>query len=126
MHLLFTYGTLRDPAVQQAVFGRLVDCEDDSLPGFRVEDVLITDPDVLAASGLDRHPMLRRDPGGASVHGGRLQLTDSELAAADRYEVDDYERVEVVLASGHRAWAYASAQEAADLRAAFAAENNGA
>ena len=45
MHLLFSYGTLRDPGVQAAVFGRAVACTDDALPGFRVDQVAITDPD---------------------------------------------------------------------------------
>jgi hypothetical protein len=34
-------------------------------------------------------------------------LTEAELAATDRYEVDVYARVEVRLESGTRAWVYA-------------------
>lgn len=115
MQLLFTYGTLQLPSVQQAIFGRLIDLEPDALPGFRVEDVLITDPAVIAASGKDRHPMLRRAGSGDAVPGATLTLDDAQLAAADDYEVDDYRRVEVSLASGRRAWVYASAAEAAEL-----------
>jgi hypothetical protein len=112
MNLLFTYGTLRDPGVQTALFGRLVPAADDAIPGFRLDYVTITDPAVLATSGSDRHPVLR--PGGADdrVPGACLELTDAELAAADRYEVDDYTRVQVTLVSGSRAWVYVSADDA--------------
>ncbi|GIG86241.1 hypothetical protein [Plantactinospora endophytica] len=34
-------------------------------------------------------------------------MTDDELAAADRYEVDDYHRTLVFLGTGVRAWVYA-------------------
>jgi hypothetical protein len=35
--------------------------------------------------------------------------TASELTAADAYEVSDYRRVEILLKSGRRAWAYVKA-----------------
>ena len=112
MNLLFTYGTLRDPGVQATLFGRRVPAVDDAIPGFRLDYVTITDPEVLAASGSDRHPLLR--PGGVDdqVPGSCLELTDDELEAADRYEVDDYTRVQVTLVSGHLAWVYVSADDA--------------
>jgi hypothetical protein len=43
------------------------------------------------------------------VAGTVLELTAEELAAADRYEVDDYRRVPVRLGSGLQAWVYLSA-----------------
>ncbi|MCV7192203.1 gamma-glutamylcyclotransferase family protein [Mycolicibacterium brumae] len=112
MHLLFSYGTLRDPNVQQALFGRPVPCEDDSLPGFELAEVLITDPAVIAASGSDRHPILRRGTPEDVVAGACLRLNDEELAAADDYEVDDYARIPVTLGSGRQAWAYVAAADA--------------
>ena len=48
---LFTYGTLRDGAVQQQLFGRLVPGTPDAIPGFRIAQVTITDAAVIAASG---------------------------------------------------------------------------
>jgi gamma-glutamylcyclotransferase (GGCT)/AIG2-like uncharacterized protein YtfP len=112
MSLLFTYGTLRDPGVQTALFGRSVPAVDDAIPGFRLEYLAITDPAVVAASGLDRHPILRPSGSDDQVAGSCLELTDEELAAADRYEVDDYTRVRVTLASGRLAWVYMSAEDA--------------
>ncbi|BCJ73316.1 hypothetical protein CS0771_28600 [Catellatospora sp. IY07-71] len=110
MPLLFSYGTLRDPAVQQANFGRLLAGREDALPGYRVELVKITDPDVLAVSGQDHHPIVT--PSGDladQVPGTVFEVSDEELAAADLYEVDDYRRVLVQLASGDHAWVYVQA-----------------
>ena len=105
--LLFSYGTLRRPQVQRATFGRLLDGEADTIPGFELDMLTITDPAVIATSGSDRHPVLRRtDRPGAAVPGTAFLITNDELAAADEYEVDDYARVEVTLGSGRRAWVY--------------------
>lgn len=107
MPLLFSYGTLRDPAVQQANFGRELAGRDDALPGYAVRMLEITDPDVLAVSGESHHPILVETGDEADrVAGAVFELTDDELAAADRYEVDDYHRIQVSLASGMRAWVY--------------------
>ncbi|RSM45594.1 gamma-glutamylcyclotransferase [Actinoplanes sp. ATCC 53533] len=108
--LLFSYGTLRQPAVQQSLFGRAVPTADDVLPGFRLDVVVITDPRVVATSGSDRHPILRRGGDGDSVDGACLELSPAELAAADEYEVDDYVRVPVTLGSGRPAWAYVAVE----------------
>ena len=107
MPLLFTYGTLRDPAVQVANFGRELAGRPDSVLGFRLDQVEITDPHVLAVSGLTHHPILvaTGDPA-HSVAGAVLTLTDDDLLRADEYEVDDYQRVEAPLASGDKAWVY--------------------
>jgi gamma-glutamylcyclotransferase (GGCT)/AIG2-like uncharacterized protein YtfP len=110
--MLFSYGTLRLPEVQRALFGREVLTTKDVLPGFRLDVVLITDPDVIAKSGSDKHPILRRSSAEDSVHGAFLELSEVEISAADEYEVDDYVRIQVVLASGTPAWVYVAAEEA--------------
>ncbi|AGZ46072.1 gamma-glutamylcyclotransferase family protein [Actinoplanes friuliensis] len=111
--LLFSYGTLRQSGVQQALFGRAVPTVADVLPGYRVDVVVITDPEVIAQSGSDRHPILRRGADGDAVDGACLELTPDELAAADAYEVDDYVRVAVTLGSGRNAWVYVAGEDAA-------------
>lgn len=113
MPLLFSYGTLRDPAVQQALFGREVSATPDQLPGFRIEYVEITDPEVIATSGSDRHPILRPGNPGDVVDGVCLEVDEEQLAAADRYEVDDYVRVSVPAVSGRSAWVYVAAADLA-------------
>ena len=40
---------------------------------------------------------------------GKLRQMEQELAAADAYEVSDYKRVRVALASGLTAWVYVQA-----------------
>jgi gamma-glutamylcyclotransferase (GGCT)/AIG2-like uncharacterized protein YtfP len=106
---LFSYGTLQQDEVQMASFGRLLKGVADALPGWRQEMVEITDPDVLAKSGQTHHPIVlpgRRDD---SVPGMVFEITADELAAADRYEVSDYKRMSVTLASGLVAWVYVKA-----------------
>ena len=110
---LFSYGTLRQPEVQRAVFGRELDSDPDVLIGFELSEVAITDPSVIAASGCDRHPILRRSNDDRRVPGSALRLKLSDLASADHYEVGDYERISVTLASGRSAYVYVQRDQAA-------------
>lgn len=104
---LFSYGALRLPAVQAEHFGRYLAGEPDILPGHRQDWVSITDPAVIASSGTDRHPIVRRTGDPADTTAGTvLTLTTTELAAADIYEVDDYRRILARLGSGKSAWVY--------------------
>ena len=59
--LLFTYGTLQTPEVQLDTFGRLLDGDDDILPGYTVDYVEIEDPRVVDVSGPVRAPDRPRD-----------------------------------------------------------------
>ena len=106
MHRVFSYGTLRLPQVQLALYGREVTTVADQLPGYRVDWLVITDTHVIETSASDRHPILRKGAETDAAPGAYLELTDEELAATDEYEVDDYVRTQVVLASGIDAWAY--------------------
>jgi gamma-glutamylcyclotransferase (GGCT)/AIG2-like uncharacterized protein YtfP len=106
--LLFSYGTLRQRDVQLATFGRELDGRLDAIVGYALDWITITDPLVIETSGSDRHPMLNPAAGtGAVVEGTVFAISAAELAAADDYEVDDYERIAVPLRSGGRAWVYA-------------------
>jgi hypothetical protein len=107
--LLFSYGTLQHPDVQLDTFGRLVEGEDDVLPGYTVDYAEIKDKRVADLSGIAVHPIVRvtgnpRD----KVVGKVLWITADELEAADEYEVSLYARVSVTLASGRAAWVYVS------------------
>ncbi len=72
--------------------------------------VKITAPDVLAKSGKDMHPIVSAsgDPDD-QIEGMAFQVTSTELAQADLYEVSDYKRVAVTLKSGLAAWVYVAA-----------------
>lgn len=108
--LLFSYGTLRLERVQLESFGRLLDGEDDAMPGYRQTLVEITDPDVLRKSGERFHPIVASSGDPADEVAGKVfKVTAAELAAADRYEVADYKRVTVRLKSGKEAWVYIQA-----------------
>lgn len=109
--MLFSYGTLQLPYVQLATFGRLLEGRPDAVVGYALHELMITDPHVIATSGASVHPVLR--PGDASVEGTVFEITPDELAAADEYEVDDYQRVRVPLRSGGSAWVYVFAENGA-------------
>jgi gamma-glutamylcyclotransferase (GGCT)/AIG2-like uncharacterized protein YtfP len=105
--LLFAYGPLQSPDVQLDMFGRLVDGEDDALPGYTVDYVEIEDPRVADVSRATVQPIVRATGSPLDkVLGKVLSVTDDELEAADEYEVSPYRRTSVVLASGRRAWVY--------------------
>ena len=104
--LLFSYGTLRQRQVQLTTFGRELDGETDAIVGYELDWVTITDLHVVAASGSDRHPVLKRGARTDAVEGTVFAISAEELAAADDYEVDDYARVKVPLRSGRTAWVY--------------------
>ena len=107
MERLFVYGTLRQPEVQLATYGRMVEGVADTLTGYRLEPLAITDAEVVRLSGKAVHHIARQSRDGADrIPGVVLELTAAELGATDAYEVDAYARVEVTLDSGVRAFAY--------------------
>ena len=108
--LLFSYGTLQQENVQLSSFGRLLDGHDDAMPGFSQTMLEITDPEVIRTSGKRFHPVVApSDDPADSVPGKVFSISAEELAAADRYEVADYKRISVRLASGKEAWVYVKA-----------------
>jgi gamma-glutamylcyclotransferase (GGCT)/AIG2-like uncharacterized protein YtfP len=107
---LFAYGTLRQKDVQLALFGRALEGHADVLPGFLLSPLLITDPAVIATSGTAHHTVIRRTGNPQDrISGMAFNITGSELAAADEYEVADVKRVSVRLESGIEAFVYVSA-----------------
>lgn len=113
---LFSYGTLQLEAVQLATFGRRLAGHADRLPGYRLDQLEIRDAAVVATSGQTHHPILVRTDGDGhadAVEGSVFAVTPDELAQADAYEVADYQRVSVTLASGKQAWVYVDARSTA-------------
>jgi hypothetical protein len=105
--LLFSYGTLQDTAVQISTFGRELSGRADSLPGYSQSLVAIADPKVVATSGKTHHPIVQASANPKDeVPGTVFEITTDELAAADDYEVADYQRVAAILKSGAQAWVY--------------------
>jgi gamma-glutamylcyclotransferase (GGCT)/AIG2-like uncharacterized protein YtfP len=107
---LFAYGTLQDPAVQRANFGRTLSGQRDVLPGYELDYIAINDPGVVATSGKAKHPIIQPSSApAAEVAGTVFRITPRELTAADEYEVAQYKRVAVKMKSGLQAWAYVRA-----------------
>ncbi|HXD73911.1 MAG TPA: GNAT family N-acetyltransferase [Vicinamibacterales bacterium] len=95
MPLVFSYGTLQQPEIQLSTFGRRLSGSVDELSQYE-----------LGRSGSHANVVFRPRSGGR-VRGTAFEISDAELAAADRYEIaDGYTRVEVSLASGRTAWIY--------------------
>jgi len=105
---LFSYGTLQQPDVQLATFGRLLEGRPDVLTGFTLAPLAITDPEVVAISGAAIHTIASwtGDPADL-ISGVVFSVTPTELDAADSYEVSAA-RIEVRLASGNKAFVYVS------------------
>jgi gamma-glutamylcyclotransferase (GGCT)/AIG2-like uncharacterized protein YtfP len=106
--MVFSYGTLQDENVQLSTFGRLLHGHRDELPGFELSSVRIEDAEEVAETGKTHHANVifngRPDSG---VSGTVFELTEAELMAADRYEQPAaYDRMQVTLTSGTRAWVY--------------------
>ncbi|KTC78404.1 gamma-glutamylcyclotransferase family protein [Legionella brunensis] len=108
MEKLFSYGTLQLESVQMATFSRLLEGRKDKLSGYKLEDLQITDPYVIKISGKAVHQILvPTNDDEDSVEGMVFELAHAELLNADEYEVKDYKRIKVRLASGVDAWVYA-------------------
>jgi gamma-glutamylcyclotransferase (GGCT)/AIG2-like uncharacterized protein YtfP len=99
--LLFSYGTLRDEAVQIKTFGRRLIGQADGLVGYRVDDEKF-------AAKYGTQQLNAQFTGDASdvIEGAVLKITSAELDAADKYEPADYKRERVQLKSGVKAWVY--------------------
>lgn len=111
--LLFSYGTLQLESVQWATFGRKLEGAEDHLVGYKAGWLEIAEPAVVEASGQARHPIIaftgRSDD---RVRGTAFRITGEELRQADQYEVSEYKRECLTLASGQKAWVYVDARDA--------------
>lgn len=110
MPLLFSYGTLQQPAVQQSTFGRLLEGSADALVGYEQSLFEVKDPEFVATSGKAHHATARFTGNRESwVPGMVFDVTERELQSADAYEPEGYVRVLAELASGKQAWVYVAA-----------------
>ena len=104
---LFSYGTLQLEKVQLETFGRLLEGNKDLLKGFKLEQLRITDEDVLAKSEQEFHPIaiasnLQKD----QIEGTLFKISKNEILEADSYEVAEYKRVLAQFESGKKGWVY--------------------
>jgi gamma-glutamylcyclotransferase (GGCT)/AIG2-like uncharacterized protein YtfP len=113
---LFAYGTLQNEDVQRATFGRRLEGQSDALVGYRLVMVEIADQEFVQSSGTAQHRNLQYT-GRASdfVAGTAFAVSRQELEQADEYEPTDYQRVQVKLRSGTKAWVYVHSSQATSL-----------
>jgi hypothetical protein len=107
MPKLFSYGTLQNEKVQIETFGRKPEGNQDYLVGFTTKMIEITDKEVLRKSNQKFHPILEYTGNKNDKVGGMLfEITESELLQADKYEVDDYKRIECKFLSKKSGFVY--------------------
>lgn len=81
--------------------------EKDTLVGYTLSMVEITAPEVLKLSEEKYHPIIEFS-GNADdkVEGTLFDVSEQEILNADKYEVDDYKRIEVTFESGNKGYIY--------------------
>ena len=107
IHLLFSYGTLLFEKVQLENYGRILKGAQDKLTGYKIENLQITDSTVLAKSQLEYHPIAVKSENESDFIDGLIfEITETELAETDKYEVSQYHRILETFESGKKAWVY--------------------
>lgn len=104
---LFSYGTLQKEKVQLELFGSLLVGTKDTLQAYKKSSIKIDDA-LFLATGEQAYQLtlIISNDKSHTIDGTVFEVSKEELLVADKYEPDGYERVEVELASGKRAWIY--------------------
>lgn len=98
MHIVFVYGTLRDPKIRRRILGTNPATTPSSLLGFRMSTITL--------DGVI-YPILIEDPGCQEiVNGEYFKVDDKGLLLLDDYESDAYRRKIVTLEDGVQSWVY--------------------
>lgn len=107
MPWLFSYGTLQDPRIQRALFGRVFVARPDALTGYTRGRVPVAPGDTDNAHLTHYENAVPTGHADDRIDGTVLEVTADELRRADDYEAPaGYARREVTLASGLSAVVY--------------------
>ncbi|HEY6504650.1 MAG TPA: gamma-glutamylcyclotransferase family protein [Chitinophagaceae bacterium] len=107
MEYLFSYGTLQQEKTQLELFGRILKGSADTLAGYRVSTIEITDISFLSRGEQKlQQTVILSDDKNDAIKGTVFEVTKEELLLADKYEPAGYTRLKVRLASGKEAWIY--------------------
>jgi gamma-glutamylcyclotransferase (GGCT)/AIG2-like uncharacterized protein YtfP len=99
---VFAYGTLLDPRIRRSVLGYTTALVPSGLKGFRRQSITL--------SGVS-YPVLVADPGNnGTIEGCYFEISETDLEKLDLYESSAYNRMEVNLENGTRAWVYCLAE----------------
>ena len=105
MENLFAYGTLKDPEIQETIFGRVLTGTPDKLIGYAIKKIQIEEE-----FGVIQYPIITATQNPEdSISGILYQLNPRELQLADTYEGIHYRRIQVQLESNEMAWTYSAA-----------------
>lgn len=105
MQKLFAYGSLKQQDVQQDLFGRILKGTPETLIGYELNEIRIEEE-----FGLVHYPIITEThDSNSTIEGILYEVSMQELLQADRYEGLHYKRVEVLLQSNQKAWAYSAA-----------------
>lgn len=96
MEKLFTYGSLQYPDIQMKLFNSTLVGTRDILIGYEKGKLEVEGKTFNIATP---------NPDG-KIEGTVYDLTDEQLARADRYEGKGYKRIRVSLLSGSEVWLY--------------------
>ena len=103
MEKLFIYGTLRDAKLREKLVGRdIPKGKEDKLMGFQMSSI--------SDEGFCYPILIKKETSKEIIEGEIIEVTPVELIMLDRYEGDLYDRIEVVLKSGTKAWLYIEAE----------------
>ena len=111
--LLFSYGTLQKETVQTALFGRVLQGWSDTLSGYKIAAIEITDT-VFLSGGEQKNQLTAIISKNKTdcVIGKVFEVTAEELLVADKYEPAGFTRIKVTLGSEKEAWLYKAAEPA--------------
>lgn len=102
---LFTYGTLQHEDIQENLFGRILKGIPETLVGYTLKKIQIEEE-----FGIVHYPIIvKTNNPEDTINGIVYEITDKELYQADLYEGLHYKRIEVILHSNQKAWAYSVA-----------------
>ena len=108
---LFSYGTLQKEKTQLELFKRKLQGFADTLKGYKIATIEITDESFLS-KGEDKFQKTLVDTNNNVdiINGTVLELDPEELLLTDKYEPPNYKRIKVKLGSGKKAWIYIAAE----------------
>ena len=110
---LFSYGTLQEEKVQIELFGRILQGSRDLLRGYLASTIEIKDESFLSNAETQYHLIaMPSNDKNDSIIGTVFEISKAELLLADKYEPQEYKRIQVALESGQEAWIYVAAETA--------------
>ena len=102
MEQLFSYGTLQSKEIQMQVFNKLLTGTPDQLLGYKLKDLKIEEEFGIE----DYFVAIPSENLSDSIDGIVYDISELDLAKADQFESNAYQRTKITLKSGTIAWIY--------------------